>query len=161
MPATTQHLILIETATGAVTWFSGHNPGTHVVHYATQLAVERSRVIGTAHAETIAGNLHDQFAGCRISVLGDRPWYLLDLEVVLDAVHEFDLQTGNRVRLGDVAVGDRVMVRFMRADDSRERGTVTGICGRRFRVDLDEPVRDLRGVWAARDLIKPIVRVAA
>lgn len=159
---TPQHLVLIQTATGAVTWFTGLNPGTHVVHYATQLQVERSRVIGTAHAETIAGQLHDQFGGYRCSgVLGDRPWYLLDLEVVLEAVHDFDLRSGQRIRLGDLAVGDRVMVRFMRADDSRERGTVTGICGRRFRVDLDEPVRDLRGVWAARDLIKPIVRVAA
>lgn len=163
MDRLTLTLVALQTATGAVTFLVTRHPGVQLAHLGTQLEIARSLVVTTPHAERIARQLEAEFAGKALSTYGDHPYFLVDWEFVEQALAEFDLVTGRRLRMGDVAVGDAVRVTLTLASEPERklRGYVTAIAGRRFAVKLDRPDGELHSLLATRAQLKPILRAVA
>ena len=153
-------LAIVATATGAVTFLVTRHPGVQLAHLGTQLEIARSLVITTPHAERISSQLQAEFAGKALSTFGDHPYFLVDWEEVERVLAEYDLATGRRLRMGDVAVGDLVQVEIATtsAPHRKLRGLVTAIAGRRYAVKLDEPDSELRALLAPRSQLKPVRR---
>jgi hypothetical protein len=83
------------------------------------------------------------------SVDGFGLWFELDLSTLRDAIAEFDLGTGQRVRMGPhLRVGGRATVKDMGA------GTITAINERGAVVALDRPKGSVRQVIAPRALLE-------
>jgi hypothetical protein len=80
-------------------------------------------------------------------------WYLVDFDQAVDALAEYDLETGARVRGAALKVRDRVYV------SAAGRGVVEGFtaCGR-VTVRMETNPLTARVVHAPRSLVKPIVR---
>ena len=156
-------LVVLLTATGGVTFLTTRHPAAQLDHLGTQLEIARSLVITTPHAERIAVQLRATFSGKALSTFGDHPYYLVDWEEVEAALAEFDLVTGRRLRMGDVAVGDPVRVSIAMASEPERklRGHVTAITGRRFAVKLDLPDGEMHSLLATRAQLKPIIRAVA
>lgn len=82
-------------------------------------------------------------------------WFHTDPRVLLDAIEEFDLATGRRVRMGELLrVDGRVTVKDFGA------GVIRSIDARGAVVKLDNPRGGLSQVIAPRSLLKPHVRIA-
>lgn len=156
-------LVAVQTATKAVTFFSTRHPHDQIVHLGTALTVENRLTVATAHADRLAAELRAQFYEKVLTAYGNRPWFLVDWEDVVAAIGEFDLATGRRQVLGDVALGDQVQVELSTASDPalKARGEITAISGVRFLVRLNNPIGELSGCWAPRSAIKPIRRACA
>jgi hypothetical protein len=158
------YLVALQTATGAVTFLVTRHPAIQIDHMGRQLEVARHMVVTTNHAERVMNELAVEFGEKLISTFGEHPYYLVDWEEAVRVIDEFDHATGQRMRRGDVAVGDQVQVDITTAAPhvvGKRKGEVTGISGRRYLVRLLEPIGDFTGMWAPRSQIKLVVRCLA
>lgn len=148
------HLVVVHTATGAVTFWTTRHPTEQLIHANQELVVDRRMIVQSARAERIEAALREEFADKQLATEG-RPSYLVDWEKVVDTVGEFDFATGRRLERDGVKVGDVVQVKMGLADDvSPLRGTVRDIIGTRYLVDVPGGVTGLY----TRNLVKPVVR---
>lgn len=156
-------LVAVRTATGVVTFKVTRRPTEQVIHLGTQLVIDQRSVLATPHAERIARELREQFTDHAVGVVSREPWFLVDWEQVTRAIEDFDPATGWRTRLGDISVGAEVQVDLWNHEypDSKRRGQVVGIAGRRYIVKLSQPYGRVGEVIAPRSMVKPVVRVAA
>lgn len=156
------HLVACRTATGSVTFFATRRPTEQLLHLGRELEVDRRTYVPTPHAERIVHELQAEFAEERLTQWAGRPYFTTDWERVEEAIAEFDLATGRRIRRAGIEVGQIVQVQMGLADQcSKLRGEVTAIAEKRYLVRIERPVGDLKGGWFTRQLLKPIVRVPA
>ena len=150
-------LVAIQTATGAVTFLVTRHPQQQIEHLGTQLQIAHRLVYTTPHAERICRELREQFEDKVLTTHGQQPFFLLDWETVLATFEDYDAETGQRMRLGELAVGDIVMTELS-AGGERLRGEIRSITGRRFLIRLLKAAGELQAVWAPRSRIKPHLR---
>lgn len=155
------HLVACRTATGSVTFFATRHPTEQLIHLGTELEVDRRIVAPTPHADRLVHELQAEFADERLTQWAGRPYFHPDWERVEQAISEFDLPTGRRMRRAGVAVGDTVQVQMGLMEQPRSRGEVMAIAEKRYLVALERPIGDVKSGWFTRLLIKPVVRVPA
>lgn len=154
------HLVVVHTATGAVTFWTTRHPTEQLIHANQELVVDRRMIVQSARAERIEAALREEFADKQLATEG-RPSYLVDWEKVVDTVGEFDFATGRRLERDGVKVGDTVQVQMGLMEQPRSRGEVMAISEKRYLVKLERRIGDMEAGWFTRLLIKPVVRVPA
>lgn len=156
------NLVLARTVTGATTFIVTRRPDEQLGHLGTQLEIDQRHVVQTEHADEIAQKIRQDLDDKRLLV-HEGGWFGVDWETALRLVEDFDPATGQRVRLGDVSVGQLVWVKVADADGPihSSKCTVVGIAGRLYLLELHRPVGGVRRLAMPRDLIKPHLRLAA
>lgn len=155
-------LVAVRTATGATTFIVTRRPDEQLGHLGRELEVDQRLVVATDHADEIAARIRSDLNDKRL-LAQDGSWFGVDWETVLRLLGDFDLDTGYRIRLSDVSVGDEVWVRIASADARPllSKSTVLGIVGRLYLVELHQPVGEVRRLTVSRENLKPHVsRVA-
>lgn len=105
----------------------------------------------TDHYQTIVDALRVRFR--TYSADGFGIWFQMDPSEIRNAVEEFDLATGQRVRMGLwLKVGGRATVKEFGP------GTISSMNERGAVVQLDRPKGNVRQVLAPRVLLKPHLR---
>lgn len=160
LPLPPLRLLAVRTVTGATTFIVTRHPDAQlrqIAHVGTALEVERTLEVVTPHADAILQVLREDLREDRLTAFGDRPWFSTDWETVAELLMDFDPATGKRFRLGDLWVGDLVWARIGTADEGvlLRKGTITGIAGRLYTVELQEPVGAMRRCPFPRDALKP------
>jgi hypothetical protein len=107
----------------------------------------------TDHFREIARSVASRFR--LVSEDGFGLWFLEDPNRLHEAIAEYDLETGKRIRAGLLEVGAPAWVKTMGS------GVVTKLSDYDVAVRLDQPRGKSEVVYAHRSLVKPYIRAAA
>jgi hypothetical protein len=144
------HILVVEPDDGYTFMKATFNPhGTLQALNGAGLLTHRWEALDTAYAEEIALRVGAQLNLLRVDAFG--PWYVADFDDVMRIMHDFDLETGRRMRDARFEVGQRVQV------TGAGRGHITEIRGSRVVVKLENPTGPLECVVASRSLVKPVL----
>lgn len=135
-------LLGTDNARNRLALINGASPLEHVV-----------RAYRTDHYAAIARSIASRFR--LMSEDGFGLWFLEDPGRLHEAIDEYDLQTGRRMRAGLLEVGSPAWVKTMGS------GVITKLDDHNVTVRLDQRRGNSDLVFAHRSLVKPYIRAAA
>ena len=159
-PARPLNLVAVRTVTGATTFVVTRHVSEQLAHLGTVLEIDERLILQTEHADEIVHRICADLDPHRLLTQEGR-WFGVDWETVQRLIADFDPNTGFRIRLGDLSVGDTVWARLATADEPRlpRKGTVVGIVGRLYLVEFAAPTGDLQRCPFPRYLLKRHLRL--
>lgn len=158
-PARPLNLVAVRTVTGATTFLATRHPNEQLAHLGRVLEVDERLVVETPHADEIMQRIRSDLDRHRLDTQ-EGSFFAVDWETVQRLVADFDPVTGQRIRLGDLSVGDTVWARLATADEPRlpRKATIIGITGRLYLVEFQQPTGDLQVCQFPRYMLKPHLR---
>lgn len=148
-----QHVIIAARADGAIGLFYAREPLNWLAALGTHAVLEDVEVRPGEAAAKVIEALRGKFQAAHFPGLA-LPWYLIDYRQAINALNEFDLDTGERAR---VAIDTEVMVL-----PDRNRGSVMGYTrGGQIVVRLHASRNVANVVIAPTAMVKPVIRMPA
>jgi hypothetical protein len=151
--ADSMHAMVVKRGDGLVGLFYTREPMNWLGILSQHALIEEAEVRPSAHSPRIVSFMRARFAHAHTPNEAF-PWYLVDFQQAVDALNDFNHETGE---LLDLLKPDTPVLVL----PERKRGTVIGFsrCGRVV-VKLHSPHHISNLVLALRENVKPVVRAA-
>jgi hypothetical protein len=147
-----QHVLIAERCEGGVGLMYTRSPAEWLGSLAAHMDLGQVEVRPGAHAAQVVTELRTRFAAAHVPSEA-MAWYLIDFKQAVDALDEYDIETGEPTM--PIAINSQVMV-----FPNRQRGQVFGFTNRGRSIAVKLAGETLM-VIVPRANVKPIYRLVA